>query len=75
MNKVFRVFVEKRKGYDVTKTGTTSTISKTIITNRKDLETEELTNIKETLGVGNISTNKSSTSKVDVQIIIGKDFE
>ena len=69
------VDVLKRKGYDVTKTGTTSTISKTIITNRKDLETEELTNIKETLGVGNISTNKSSTSKVDVQIIIGKDFE
>ena len=30
--------------------------------------------IKETLGVGSISTNKSSTSKVDVQIIIGKDF-
>lgn len=65
----------KKEGYDVTKTGTTSTISKTIITNRKNLETDELTEIKNTLGVGNISTNKSSTSKVDVQIIIGKDFQ
>ena len=65
----------KKEGYDITKTGTTSTISKTIITNRKNLETDELTEIKNTLGVGNISTNKSSTSKVDVQIIIGKDFQ
>ena len=65
----------KKEGYDVTKTGTTSTISKTIITNRKNLETDKLTEIKNTLGVGNISTNKSSTSKVDVQIIIGKDFQ
>ena len=30
--------------------------------------------IKEVLGVGNISNNKSSTSKVDVQIILGRDF-
>lgn len=65
----------KKEGYDVTKTGTTSTISKTIITNRKNLETDKLTEIKNTLGVGNISTNKASTSKVDVQIIIGKDFQ
>ena len=64
----------KKAGYDVTKTGTTSTISTTIITNRKSLENSDLNKIKETLGVGSISTNKSSTSKVDVQIIIGKDF-
>ena len=69
------VDILKKEGYDVTKTGTTSTISKTIITNRKDIETDELTEIKDALGVGNISTNKSSTSKVDVQIIIGKDFQ
>ena len=64
----------KKAGYDVTKTGATSTISTTIITNRKSLENSDLNKIKETLGVGSISTNKSSTSKVDVQIIIGKDF-
>lgn len=65
----------KKQGYDVVKTGTTSTISTTIITNRKNLEDKQLNEIKETLKVGSISNNKSSTSKVDVQIIIGKDFK
>ena len=61
-------------GYIVKKTGTTTAISKTIITNKKDVTDENLKDIKETLGVGSISTNKSSTSLVDVSIVIGKDF-
>ena len=61
-------------GYNVKKTGTTTTISKTIITNKKDITDENLKDIKESLGVGSISTNKSSTSLVDVSIVIGKDF-
>ena len=61
-------------GYDVEKTGNTTSISKTIITNKKDVTDEKLKDIKETLGVGSISTNKSSTSLVDVTIVIGKDF-
>lgn len=61
-------------GYDVEKTGNTTAISKTIITNKKDVTDEKLKDIKETLGVGSISTNKSSTSLVDVTIVIGKDF-
>ena len=61
-------------GYNVKKTGNTTSISKTIITNKKDVTDEKLKDIKETLGVGNISTNKSSTSLVDVTIVIGKDF-
>lgn len=61
-------------GYNVKKTGNTSSMSKTIITNKKDVTDEKLKDIKETLGVGSISTNKSSTSLVDVTIIIGKDF-
>ena len=61
-------------GYKVTKTGTTSTISKTVITNKKDVSDENLKKIKEVLGVGSISTNKSSTSIVDINIVIGKDF-
>lgn len=61
-------------GYKVTKTGTTSSISKTIITNKKDISEDNLKEIKNTLNVGNISTNKSSTSLVDVSIVIGKDF-
>ena len=61
-------------GYNVKKTGNSSTISKTIITNKKDTKDEDLKNIKDILGVGSISTNKSSTSLVDVTVVIGKDF-
>ena len=61
-------------GYNVKKTGKTSSIAQTIITNKKDVTDENLKNIKQILGKGNISTNKSSTSLVDVTIIIGKDF-
>lgn len=61
-------------GYKVKKTGSTTTISKTIITNKKDVTEENLKDIKESLGVGSISTNKSSTSLVDVTVVIGKDF-
>lgn len=63
------------KGYTVKKTGKTSEISKTIITNKKDATDEELKKLKNLLGVGSISTNKLSYSTVDVSIIIGKDFE
>ena len=61
-------------GYNVKKTGKTSSIAQTIITNKKDVTDENLKNIKQVLEKGNISTNKSSTSLVDVTIIIGKDF-
>lgn len=61
-------------GYIVKKTGTTSTISKTVITNKKSINNESLKELKETLGVGSISTNQNSTSTVDISIIIGKDF-
>ena len=61
-------------GYNVKKTGKTSSIAQTIITNKKDVTDENLKNIKQVLGKGNISINKSSTSLVDVTIIIGKDF-
>ena len=62
-------------GFNVKKTGTTSKISKTVITNKKDTTDEQLKEIKQTLGVGSISSNKTSTSLVDVSIIIGSDFE
>lgn len=61
-------------GYNVKRTGKTSSIAQTVITNKKDVTDENLKNIKQILGKGNISTNKSSTSLVDVTIIIGKDF-
>ena len=61
-------------GYRVKKTGSTTAISKTIITNKKGIPDDNLKQIKETLGTGSISTNKSSTSIVDVTVVIGKDF-
>lgn len=61
-------------GYNVKKTGSTSTMSKTAITNKKNVTDENLKKIKDILGTGDITTNKSSTSTVDVTIIIGKDY-
>lgn len=65
----------KAAGYNVAKTGTTNTTKKTSILNKKDVTETELKNIKEIIGVGTISNSKSSSSKVDVTIIIGTDYE
>lgn len=65
----------KEAGYNITKTGNVSTISKTIITNKTNATEEDLKDIQTTLGVGSTSTNKSSTSLVDITIVIGKDFK
>ncbi len=62
-------------GFTVKKTGKTSTISKTVITNKKNATDEQLKNIKQVLSTGNISTNKQASSQVDVTIVIGEDFE
>lgn len=67
--------VLEEAGYKIKKTGKTSSISKTIITNKKDVSSENLKKLKETLSVGSITTNKVSNSQVDITIIIGKDFE
>lgn len=64
----------KDAGYNVTKTGETSTVATTIITNKKDIESDHIQNIKELLGVGNISNNRSKTSRIDIQIVLGRDF-
>ena len=63
-----------KEGYDVTKTGDTSEISKTVITNKKDLSEENLKDIKDILGNASVGNNKNYSSKVDATIIIGKDF-
>ena len=61
-------------GYDVTKTGPTSTITKTMIYNKKEISESSMEDIQKTLGTGTIQDSKSSTSKVQVQIVLGKDF-
>jgi len=62
-------------GYKVVKTTTTSTTSKTTIINKTDIDSKFTDNIKELLGVGNISTSSVSSSDVDLTIIIGKDYK
>lgn len=61
-------------GYKVTRTGTTNTTSKTTIIDKKDVNNTLLQNMKEVLGAGIIQNSQSSSSKVDVTIIIGKDY-
>lgn len=68
------VDILKEKGYNVIKTGKTSEISKTIITNKKELSDETMKEIKTALGVGSISNNKNLSSKMHVTIVIGSDF-
>lgn len=63
----------KDKGYQVTTKTTTST-SKTTIINKTDVNTKFIDNIKELLGVGNVSTSSVSSSDVDISIILGKDY-
>lgn len=62
-------------GYKVTRTGTTNATSKTSIINKKDVNSTYLTNMKEILETGTIQSSQSSSSKVDVTIIIGKDYK
>lgn len=61
-------------GYKVTRKGSTNTTSKTTIVNKKEVKDTFLKNIKDVLGVGAISSSESSSSKVDITIVIGKDY-
>ena len=62
-------------GYEVYRTGTTNATSKTTIIDKKDVADTLLENIKMVLGTGTISNSQSSSSKADVTIILGKDYE
>lgn len=64
----------KGSGYKVTRTGNTNTTSKTTIINKKAVKETILKNMKDVMGIGTIETSESTSSKVDVTIIIGKDY-
>lgn len=64
----------KGAGYKVTRTGSTNTTAKTTIINKKNVKEALLKNMKDVLGTGTIENSESSSSKVDVTIIIGKDY-
>ena len=63
------------KGYTVSKTSTTTSTSKTTIINKTNIDSKFEENIKDVLGVGNVSTSTVSSSNVDITIIIGKDYK
>ena len=65
----------KGAGYKVTRTGSTNATSKTTIINKKDIDETILTNLKEVLEIGDIKESESTSSKVDITIIIGKDYK
>ena len=64
-------------GYKVSRSGNTNSTSKTTIVNKSTTKEVILKNIKDVLGVGEISTSSqaNSSSKTDVTIIIGKDYK
>lgn len=64
----------KGAGYKVTRTGSTNSTSKTTIVNKKNAKESFLKNIKDVIGIGIIQNSESSSSKVDVTIIIGTDY-
>ena len=62
-------------GYQVTRTGTTNSTAKTVIINKKSTKDTLVKNIQEVLGLGSVQDSQSSSSKVDVTVIIGKDYK
>lgn len=65
----------KAKGYNVAKTGTTNATAKTTIINKKQAKDIYLTDIKSTLGIGVTQNSQSTSSVVDITVIIGKDYK
>ena len=61
-------------GYEVTRKDVTTATSKTAIINKQNAADIILTNIEQVLGVGDIQNPESSSSKVDITIVLGKDY-
>ena len=64
----------KKAGYNVTRTGTTNTTAKTVVMNKKNIGDAVLEGIEQTLDAGIIEYSQSSSSKVDVTVILGRDY-
>ena len=61
-------------GYNVTRTGSTNTTTKTVIMNKKNIGDAVLEGIEQALGSGTVQESNSRSSKVDVTIILGRDY-
>lgn len=64
----------KEKGYNIVKTGNTTTTDKTSIINKTNQKTAISNELKQILKVGTITT-KTDNTKVDYTIILGKDYQ
>ena len=75
--KVLQEVVNKLKqaGYNVSRTGTTTSTSKTVIANKKGVSTTIVDSIKNAIGTGTVSNSSGTSSKADLTIIIGKDYK
>ena len=65
----------KAEGYNVYKTGTTTVTPKTIIVNKTAVKNDIINDIKDILGDGDISSKISTSSTIDIKIVIGKDYK
>ena len=65
----------KSKGYNISKTGTTTTTSKTTILNKAEVEDDFMEELKNDLKIGIISSSSNGKKDdCDITIIIGKDY-
>lgn len=64
----------KEKGYTVSKVGNTNSTSKTSIINKGKLSDTTLSNIKDLIVTGTVTTNNTESS-IDITIILGKDYK
>ena len=74
MRKLIKDFLTT-KGYKVTKVTSTTNIAKTTIINKTDIDEKYEQDIKKVLKTENVSDSSVSSSKVDITIIIGKDYK
>lgn len=67
----------KDRGYNVQESliKDTTSITKTTILNKTNVDSKYTDDIKELLGVGTISSSSASSSNVNITIVIGKDFK
>ena len=64
----------EEQGYEIVKTGNTTSKSKTSIRYKSQKQSEEAKELKEILGVGVIS-QITENSNVDIKIVIGRDYK
>lgn len=64
----------KAEGYKVTKNDTTNEIAKTAIIRNKDVSSEIADDIIKTIGTGIEQSSESTSSQINLTIVIGKDY-